>query len=440
MATREAIWFLSAPETSTPRRRGDPLGLRNITDEVAELLAPGLTNRTRDARWLTLLSWSLVESERAWQKATGHALNTAEHRRERYAWLRPLELLWVARSIDLGGKRFRASHWPGHRSLKRWDRRSARFAMTASQLTNYRQSGAYGAYRILFRQSGLTESNDGWTPANSTYGLAEFVKRQLKREGAAPTWRNKPRLADPAHWWISTGWPQWQMPARPNPLMLSALTPNRLHQDEIDILVPLLFPPDSPRLRTAQAIGADRKGGDYVALCRSLAKALPRSGGDPSLSRLGDLAALNNAGVMVLRSIAQCVAEGSRSITALARDPHVTGALEALSDCAGAWRKTARHAPPFTYQNEADLLSQVPTGGTLASLRRFIAHHEQYGSGARWFARAGDEIILIGAEFGLESGSFSYRLHALARLAIQCGVLGTLPRALGGHTVDEDDA
>jgi len=32
-----------------------------------------VTNRTRDARWLTLLSWSLVESDRAWRKArNGH--------------------------------------------------------------------------------------------------------------------------------------------------------------------------------------------------------------------------------------------------------------------------------------------------------------------------------------------------------------------------------
>jgi len=439
MTIKEAIWFLSAPETSALRRRGDPLGLRNVTDEVAELLAPGLTNRTRDARWLTLLSWSLVESDLAWHKAGSGNLNTSEHRRERYRWLRPLELLWVARSIQLGGKGYRASHWPGYRSLKRWDKNSARFAMTATQLTNYRQSGAYGAYRTLFRQNGLTGSNDGWTPANSTYGLAEFVARELKREGAAPTWRNKPRLNDPAQWWIVTGWPQWQTAGQPNSLMLSGLTPTRLHQDEINVLAPLLFPSDSPRLRTAQAIGKNCNSRDYVALCRSLAKALPRSGGDPSLSRLGDLAALNGAGITLLRSIAQCATTGSRSIAALPRDPHVIDALEAFSDCAAVWRKTAHDAPPFTHQDEADRLAQIPTRGKLASLTRFIAHHEQRGSGARWFGLVGDEIILIGAESGVESGSFGYRLHAVARLAVQCGVLAVLPRALGGYMLNEDD-
>jgi len=440
MSSTQATWFLSAPETSAPRRRGDPLGLRNITDEVAELLAPGLTNRTRDARWLTLLSWSLVESERAWHKTGGGDLTTADDRRHRYAWLRPLELLWVARSIHLGGTGYRAAQWPGYRSLRRWDKVSARFAMSDSQLNNHRQLGAYGAYRVLFRQDGFTESNDGWTPASPAHALGAFVTKTLEQEGAAPTWQNKPRLSDPAQWWITTGWPQWQETRQSSQLLLSGITPRKLHQAEINILAPLLFPPGSPRLRTAQAIGANHASGDYVALCRFLAKTLPQAGSDPSLSRLGDLAALHDAGVTMLRIIAQCVAENICTVAALARDLRFAAASRAFSSFAADWRQAAHNSPQFKFQDEVNRLAQIATHEGGAFLRRFIDHHEQYGSGARWFARTDNEIILIGAESGIASGNFGYRLHALARLAVQCGVLASLPQALVGQVVDEDDA
>jgi hypothetical protein len=47
-------WFFSAPYEAPMVRRGDPLGLRLAAARYAEALAPGLTNRTLDARWLTI--------------------------------------------------------------------------------------------------------------------------------------------------------------------------------------------------------------------------------------------------------------------------------------------------------------------------------------------------------------------------------------------------
>jgi hypothetical protein len=138
-------WFLTAPENAVARRRGDPLGLRNITDEASDLIAPGFTNRTVDARWLTILSWALVQSDDAWRKAGGGALRTADDRRHRYEWLRPLELLWVKRGIVIGDEHFRARQWPGHNSVIRWQGRSRDFGMTEQQLRNHRQLGPYGA-------------------------------------------------------------------------------------------------------------------------------------------------------------------------------------------------------------------------------------------------------------------------------------------------------
>jgi hypothetical protein len=411
--------------------------MRNITDEVADMLAPGLTNRTRDARWLTLLAWSLVASDQAWRKVGGSDISNAATRAERYAWLRPLELLWVARSMHIGGKSYRAAQWPGSRSLARWDHLSPRFSMTGTQLTNHRQLGAYGAYRVLFRQQGFTLFNDGWTPADSTLSLAKFVTETLSKEGAAPTWQNKPRHPDPAHWWITTGWPQWRTPCKESKLLLSGIQPTKLHQEEIQVLLPLLFADKSDRLRTAEAIGATSASADYVGLCNFLSRKLPAAGGNPSLSRLGVLADLHDAGVQVLRTIAQCCLENSVTVTVLARDRNLVEAHRRFVSCAMNWREHEDSSPLFSHQVEADRLAKVSIPSTQAFLHRFITHHEAHSSGTRWFALDGDTIVSIGAESSVAGGDFGYRLHALARLAVQCGVLKKLPRALVENVREE---
>ena len=53
-------YFLTEATEPIYVRRGDPLGFRPAADAFADLLAPGLSNRTYDARWLTILSWILV--------------------------------------------------------------------------------------------------------------------------------------------------------------------------------------------------------------------------------------------------------------------------------------------------------------------------------------------------------------------------------------------
>ena len=63
-------WYFTAPWDPVSVRRGDPLGLRAGADYFADLLAPGLSNATSDARWISLLSWCLKWSHIAWQHAT----------------------------------------------------------------------------------------------------------------------------------------------------------------------------------------------------------------------------------------------------------------------------------------------------------------------------------------------------------------------------------
>jgi len=61
-------WFFSAPYEAPMVRRGDPLGLRLAAARYADALAPGLSNRTLDARWLTISAWMLVLANDVWRR------------------------------------------------------------------------------------------------------------------------------------------------------------------------------------------------------------------------------------------------------------------------------------------------------------------------------------------------------------------------------------
>lgn len=89
----ETGWSFTAPWEPLSVRRGDALGFRPIADRYADLLAPGLSTATVDARWIALLSWCLRWSHVVWRRAERERdLSTRTAQRARYAWLRPLEL------------------------------------------------------------------------------------------------------------------------------------------------------------------------------------------------------------------------------------------------------------------------------------------------------------------------------------------------------------
>ena len=435
-------WFLTSPEVATSNRRGDPLGLRNITEEVAELLAPGLTNRTRDARWLTLLCWSLVESDKAWRLNVGGELGTASQRQVRYEWLRPLELLWVRRAIDLAGPQFRAAQWPGHRSVNKWTGATPNFGMSPSQLKNHRQLGAYGAYRILFRTLPLTQGGDGWTPVGDALRLADLVDKALRKDGASPNWKQRTK-APPEKWWINTGWTHWTAGGTRS-LLMSGTQAAILPAQERAVLRPLLFADGSIRHRTAVAIGQARRADNYVALCQHLAQTLGTSDNDSRLRLIGLLAQLNEAGLALMRAIASAAEDGEAPLSATAGDKQVIKCLRAFSMASAKWKKRPSSAGAFIYDAEANALADIGTGAGADDktlLTNFSRYHMTKGRGVRWFVLSDDTILLHGAAAGLGAGNFGYRLHALGRLAVQCGVIPSLPPALlTAAPDDEEDA
>lgn len=434
-------WFLTAPENPISRRRGDPLGLRNITDEMSNLLAPGLTNRTFDARWLSILSWSLVQSQAAWIKAGNSNLQTAEDRRRRYEWLRPLELLWVKRSIHLGGSEYSALQWPGSQSLAKWDDCKTNFGMTERQLRNHRQLGAYGAYRSLLRTAGFTSNGDGWTPNAQAQALASIVDIELGKTG--PGKRRNPKPKNPALWWLSTGWERWNKATRDNPIILTPKgSPIKLLPDERKILKEALFKKGSDRLRTAKVFILVRDSKTYVSLCKSLGDVLATNGGDARVKALGNLASLTETGLGLLRALADSVIEGEGSLTVLADNANVEKYSIKFSKASEAWLRVPKGLRNFTNCKEADTLAGISKGpGGRELLGRFLDHHLSSGTGVRWLLREGDCVSAIGAESGTDAGTYGYRLHALARLAVQCGVIekGEYPLALKAVTDAEED-
>src|SRR5688572_20070045 len=174
--------LFTAPWEPPLVRRGDALGLRALTDVFAETIAPGLSNRVQDGRWVTILAWSLARSQDVFHASGRHSVDTRGAQADRYAWLRPLELMWVARTVALAedwGERALA----GRRRVAPWceayqDGRHApdRFGMTSDQFRAYRQTGIYGAYRVAFRKwPGMTSGGNGWTPGKETNRLADWL-------------------------------------------------------------------------------------------------------------------------------------------------------------------------------------------------------------------------------------------------------------------------
>jgi hypothetical protein len=115
----------------------DALGLRALSDQFADAVAPGLSNRVRDGRWVTILAWCLARSHAVFHASGRRSVATRTLQRERYGWLRPLELMWVARTISLT-EDWQNRSLAGQRRVRPWyeddDQSKDRFGMTAKGL------------------------------------------------------------------------------------------------------------------------------------------------------------------------------------------------------------------------------------------------------------------------------------------------------------------
>jgi hypothetical protein len=448
-------WYFTAPWDPIPIRRGDALGLRAGADYFADLLAPGLSNSTSDARWISILSWCLKWSHITWQRAGGGDLSQRDAQRARYAWLRPLELLWIERALisNQEGGQLR-----GVRSVRRWRSAWARenrwlpnFGMSADQFRRYRQTGSYGAYRVVFRNvEGLT-TGDGFTPGSTALALADLVNDSLPRSARLDAKQFDGRTKW-GHWgagnevqyWIEHWRASREAPGGylPTP---AAEFGRRLPEDERDLLEPCLFPHNSVRRLVAEALASATEAGSHTDLCTALAlsDALAGALAPASLAALPAFTQLADASMHAMRGLwAKVHRDGDTStptVASLAESEDLRERMAGLRLAADRWLiEPTRTTFPHERVSTELASSMLAATTTVDQLRALARHHHSHGGGRRWFREEADKFVPLLSDTGVEASDYRFRLTALTRLAAQCGLRG-MQSALMAVTRNELD-
>ena len=444
-------FFFTAPWVPVDVRRGDALGLRALADQFADELVPDFSNRVRDGRWVTILAWCLTRSQAVFHASGGRQVTTRVQQMERYAWLRPLELMWVARTIALT-KDSRDRSLAGQRRVRPWyefDQQSTdRFGMSDDQFRAYRQTGMYGGYRVAFRKwPDMTVLGDGWTPGPATIRLAKWLDGKL---GAArPPWMlstgdddddslstrsAKLGRGDEHRWWLR----QWTTFDRGGKNAESYTLPRRNDDfgklPEADHLKPIVFGDDRNgrrRLEVATAVGK-APARNHIEVCEHLSRVFASEntfGLLPRFSRLAD------AGMAAMELVANTLQNDIRvKLVDVAAMPAAIPICDELVAAAQEWRKDAQIQ--LRHIESAHRFANVMTSAQpIECLRALLQHHEQYGGGLRWFILR-NGVIEPRTPWRGTSSRYRFRLWSLCRMAAQCGVLHNMPRAL----LAEDEA
>lgn len=445
-----AQWFLTAPVERIATRRGDPLGFRASANRFADALAPGLSNRTVDARWLTLLCWALKRSRSAWDV---HGLGSLHYRgatRDFYDWLRPLELLWVARTLKLAPNPS-GRQLPGRRAIQPCLGESARidstFGLSASQFQRYRFSGIYGAYRSALRMlPGLT-NGDGWSLGPVGEQLATYCHCQLRLSDKPLP--KKRKVPDQARYWLHEGWPEWSTEGARNFFPESWQAVQRLPLSESKHLRSALFgsagtpgqTDDNSAVRRSRTVEvlAESQATDYPSLCGHLEEHLS-SKFDHQLDALGAFSRLADAGMAAMNQVWLLFSDGvqgsrpSLSVSEIVGDRRLSASLRRLEEASREFARRTRQKPHHDLQT-AIALSESVLGAKRSlseTLLALLNHHEQYGDGRRWLTVDAGFVHPGAPVREAEGAPYRMRLHALARLAVQSGKLSRMPAALQG--------
>lgn len=442
-------FFFTEPWEPISVRRGDALGLRALTDLFAEAVAPELSNRIRDGRWVTILAWCLVRSHELFLASGSTSLSTAAQQRERYAWLQPLELMWVARTITLAGDWSKRS-LAGSRSVNAWRsvRKSDSFGMTPGQLRSYRQTGIYGGYRLGFRMwPGMTVGGDGWTPGPQAYALAKWLDKQLGTAQPSPKDRNYEHYTGSAkransaarqsNWWL-THWRNFEeRGTRTYENTLPRLKADFHKVPESELLCQIIFGDDQNgkhRRKVAKAVYAARVD-DHIEVCKRLSQVFSSNrlvAVLPQFTRLAD------AGMEVMDLIgAELHGKLRIEFSILAEQPALKNACRELSDAAIEWLGSEWPECPHidTAKRFADAVKSAQPSECLQNL---LEYHQNFGGGLRWFVLSGDGFVELRSTLGSQSSRYRFRLWSLCRLASQCGVIPKMPKALLAENEDNE--
>lgn len=454
-------WYFTSPWDPIPIRRGDALGFRGASDYFADLLAPGLSNGTYDARWLSILCWCLQWSEVTWLKAGGSDLLTRAGQKARYTWLRPLELLWIARTLKSGqdtgqlpGK-IRVTSWLGSNCPS-----GSNFDMSADQFQRYRQSGIYGAYRVALRNlPGLT-TGDGWTLGETGRKLADLVNKNLPKNARLEskqfengtkwgTWVGKE-----ACFWIKKGWINWSEVVNDQNFLpyekdVIEKLPNSKINSELNLIKETVFPSNSVRKLAAEIL-SKANARSHAELCDVLAESndLSTLVSPASLKTLPTFTRFADAAMAAMQMLWQQINQNDNNqtptIQTISTSENVKSSLKQTRQAGDDWlsfglmeKKTLPRESVVTELAQAMKVAKTPVD----QIRALAKHHEKYGGGRRWFHERDDKLIPLIADKNSAASDYRFRLAPLVRLAAQCGVgdMTSAYDALNGADSEEAD-
>lgn len=433
-----ADWYFTAPWDSVSIRRGDALGFRAGADYFADLIAPGLSSGTSDARWITLLSWCLKWSHVAWHNAGGGDRSRRDDQRARYAWLRPLELLWVDRTLESGQT---TGQLRGRRSIERWrkaDRKSSNLAMSPDQFRRYRQVGTYGAYRVVFRTVADLTTGDGWTPSSTAFELANLVNQKLPPEVQIKdgdlgkksrirwgSWRDQE-----VRFWTERGWSAWRVNAEhgflPTP---DDAVGKPLPKEERSILEPALFGSGSVRRVTAEVLAGAKGARSHAQLCDALAKStvLAQKLEPASLVPLPAFTRLADAAMDAMRGLWKEINQDSEkqapAIEKLARSADLSMKFSTLQTGCKTWLQTPNRNNFPHDQIVTQFAEAMHHAMSLKEqIRALTKHHDDCGGGRQWFREQAGKLVPLVADTDIAASNYRFRLRSICLLAAQCGV------------------
>jgi len=315
--------------------------------------------------------------------------------------------------------------------------------MSPEQLRNYRQTGAYGGYRIGFRRwRGLTVDGDGWTPATHAIRLADWLDGQLKTAAPPPLDDEEKALQrsirvssrDPGGWWLRT-WSTFLDPMPRGEGLLPRPRDEFKALPEHKTLRDVIFDKDQDgqRRREAVEVLSSSSAADHLELCDELAAGFSsdtRVAALPAFSRLAD------AGMATMEAIADLLVEPSLSIAAIAAAPAVKERCAELRAAAKAWQK-AGHLDITHGETAHRFAAAVDITGPTAIVTGLVHHHQQAGGGLRWFRVRGEVVERV--TMASRGSRYRFRLWSLARLATQAKLLGDMPDGLINDGFEDDD-
>lgn len=431
-------WLFTEPSEQIFIKRGDPLGWGDIADKYSNMLVPGLSKRTYNARWITILCWCLYVSKNAPLK---YFLNTRNGQRERYQWLRPLELIWIAHALAYGDDSKGKMQLPGRRGVQKWVKmpktkqyNDNKFGLSTDQWNRYRYSGIYGAYRVSLRKlHGLTVNEDGWTPDDIGTELAKLVENELS-EIQQDEIKIKPRCKPESHWINNV----WKKLAKNSSILPSSET-IVLPEKEREFLKKALFCDclECNRRRiVAETIGK-MKAGTYSELCSKIAEKLEKSDDGVYLSLLAPFSKFSDSAIDVFIEIINIMEKDESaqiSIKELVKDKNVLNKIDSLVDETNEWIKESVNIRSntkidFSLVNELAKSISNKNKDEIEILKVLINYHIYHGGGRKWFNLINSDYLELAipiksnSEQNSKPNRYRFRLWQLAQMAVQCGVI-----------------